>query len=399
MKLSFIPILSLLTLGLPFAHAQNSDCKVSFQPVPLAHYNQTRTVAGKINPDANLYVQITDQGQAIVWPLQGPGKAFAKINPDKTINQLYTNPYFSPGGNYLALDSTLQNTHTLQNGRLDIVNLVTGTMIRKPTFIFGGSKTSRFAFFPPSENIFAYVPNDGSEGRNIHIEDLASGKTLSTIHYPFCAIDALAFHPTDMKLAIKDICADAVRIYDAISGTLLQSLVSDFPLPDSYATSVKSLAFWANGTKLAAHSTEHEYAVTWDLASGKESFEVWWFDPLPISPSHDGESLIMADVFGNVNILRANVPNSVDVLTPFGYMDPACVAAFSIQDHLIALASGNAGMVVYKYLEPRPFCRGEVKDGAIQIVFDTDDSFYTLSSKFGLAKGTVPKTNPLLSKD
>jgi WD40 repeat protein len=384
---------SVFMLLFSFASISNGqNCVLIQEDFLPANYNSNISVAANLNEQASLFVQVTNEGKALIWRLHRPKEIPLTVSPDRSLGQYYVNPYFSWNSSYVALDSVLRNKALKTHGRIDILNILTGKIAHKlMSYIWGGQTISKFDFSPTNENLLAYVPDDGSEGKTILVLDLTSGKLVSKLNYGFCTIDALAFHPTQFQMAVKDICGNAVRIFNLDSGEILSTLIPSYALPDSYQTVNKGLLFWGNGTMLATHSTEAEAVLTWDLASQQPTFDTFWIDPLPMVASRDTQYLALADYFGDLNILNVVNPGTPFILTPFGTFNPVWSASFSTSDRYLVTSSGQGSLAIFDGRDFHPVCGGSLSDSDSmdQIVFEDDKNFLTLTGSYNLVKWTI----------
>jgi len=112
--------------------------------------------------------------------------------------------------------------------------------------------------FAPGGNLMASTPDHYA----IQIRDLKSKLLLHTLHSSFTgAVNSLAFAPDGRKLASGHYDG-AIRLWDAISGTLLQQMRTEGV--------VESLAFSPDGSLLASGSGYSDHTVRlWNADTGE----------------------------------------------------------------------------------------------------------------------------------
>jgi hypothetical protein len=333
-----------LLIGL--LHAPHVLARIGYRliqtPVTLGNYKPAQTQYAIISPQGNFFGQIDSLGNARIWSLQRPEFPYVELMADSAKGQIFIDISFSPDENHIIFDSSENNTGLATRGRIIVVSTANLQKQEFNTFIWGGTKKSKFAF--SSTKLLAYVP--AGAGNEIEIVDLVTKKQRKIIEHNFASIVSLSFDPTAKKIAIKDMTAKTIRIRDTDSGVLLKELDLQFPMPDDEFSPDQTLFYWGQGNMLAVNSNVNEFAVGFDAQTGKGQFPFMWFSPLAMFTSNDTKILAVADENFSLNIQKVNDP-MLYVIEPFGFFNFVVAGAFSPSDKLFAVGSVQGQVAVY----------------------------------------------------
>lgn len=355
-------------------------------PIALGYYDPTDSALARLSPDGSLFGQIDSLGNARIWALDNPSFPMLELFGDAPRGKIYININFSFDNKYIIFDGTTKNTGLATKG--EIVVLSTDNFIQQKfsSYLYGGTSRSRFAF--SHTGTLAYVPAENAH--QINIIDLRT-KNSKTILDGFCPISAVAIDPTAQKIAIKDVCAQAIRIRDIKTGTLLKRLDLDAPMPDDPFSPDQSVFYWGQGSMLAVNSDANTNACALDAHTGKGQFPFMWFSPLAMFQSNDTNTLAIADITWSLNIQKINDP-MLYIIQPFGFNNFVLSGAFSPDNKRFALGSSEGQVAVYD-ANLNYQCSGALSEDfqILQIVFVNQERFISVSSDNNLTRWDISK--------
>jgi WD40 repeat protein len=130
------------------------------------------------------------------------------------------------------------------------------------------------------------------ESAEIRLIDVASGKETRALALPGADYSRLTFSPDGQRLAGGGTCGEQVHValWDLASGKLLNRW--DWPAGRDPHSSVESLQFAPDGSRLAAAVFRQSTAYVWDLTTGQQISNVAHPSIYGLSFSPDGRTLV-----------------------------------------------------------------------------------------------------------
>jgi eukaryotic-like serine/threonine-protein kinase len=169
----------------------------------------------------------------------------------------------------------------------------------------------------------------GIVGGALHVLDAETGAVVWTAPVDQWSERELQYSPDGKRLASSNGRSGEVRIRDAASGKLLQTL-------RGHKDAVSCLAFSADGKRLATGGADTA-VKTWDLASGRELTAIHGHGGTvtSVSFSRDGKNLASADAKRSIRIWDANAEPGTH--TPAGAESGSFVAVPGHNGKLLAV--------------------------------------------------------------
>jgi WD40 repeat protein len=153
----------------------------------------------------------------------------------------------------------------------------------------GVRATGRVAASPDGRTL-AYETDSGA----IRLVDAQSGKERRSLALAGTEYSQLTFSPDSRRLAGGGTCGNQVHValWNVASGALLQRW--DWPTGRDPHSSVESLRFAPDGSRLAAAVFHQSAAYVWDLTTGRQTSEIAHPQIYGLSFSPDGQTLVTA---------------------------------------------------------------------------------------------------------
>lgn len=371
-------ILALFTMSHAFAvHKLKFELKET--PINLAHYDPRLTIDASVSADGQFFAQVSQAGPVFLYNLAHPNKVKTVVMPNEKIGEIFLSVAFSPTGRFVIIDSTLPNAALLEHGMLKILDTASGQIIAEfRTSIFAQDGHSTYAF-SPSDKYVALVLDNKSTGEIVSIFDLDTRKPRDLEIRFSCFIGALVFDTSENILAIKDICEGDINIWDIKKNQAITKISQTLDFSDIFYSPIPALTMWGNNNYLAEHSTMQNLMQVWDINTKENIFQTSWLDFLPILTSPDRKSLVIADVFGQINILQAQ-NTTILTATPFETFDMVGAASYNPQGNLLAVASVQGEVALLNNINYSTCGEADTADNSsvVQFAFNSQNSFITL---------------------
>jgi hypothetical protein len=188
-------------IGLEHIEMFTDQYSVISQPVLLPNYYLVDVNRLNISPQGNQIIRSNWGGNFSSYSVTGArgtqGRDFLRNEVD---GQYYIIPFFSPRGGYAALHSALGYNDFDTNGRMEILDVKTQSLVFSVDTTLRGFVGTNFTGmdwpttfdFSPNESLLAYTKT----GKDLVVYDLVQKKTLTTIalNEPYY-VTAIAFHP------------------------------------------------------------------------------------------------------------------------------------------------------------------------------------------------------------
>lgn len=351
-------------------------CTLHQTPIDLRSYDHYTGDSYTFSDDGRYFGQINKEGRALFWSLNDPSTLYEPVMPSSL--ETFKTVSFSPKGNLAFLDTTLPDPGFNIHGRVFIIRTSDFFPVwYVDTYPFGGVNLSKFAV-SDDEKYLAYVTYDATAGKTIKLRNLLNGQKIHTFTMTNCGAGALAFNAQGNQLAVKDVCRGDITIFDVESEKIVRHLVQRTPSETSIEPVSKTLIYWGNNKFLSDHSTLNRWMKIWNIENKTSAFDAPLYSFQPIITSRERQSVLVADAFGDINVLHASDTDTIYVDVPFFPFDLVASAAW---EEFLVVGSVEGEIAV---LDPKNFnvvTQVQLKDRASidAIAFEDDESFVALS--------------------
>jgi WD40 repeat protein len=281
----------------------------------------SRLVRFAFSPDAK-HLAATERDNAVrIYDIESGNRLWSHIVKLTNVYENYTSAIaFSPDGKLLAVCATDNLIYLINSSTGEEIARLTGhhwypwalaftsnskmlyssgwdgfirrwdVATRKQLALPAGVRATGVIAASSDGRTLAYEIDSGA----IRLKDIRSGKERLTLALPATEYSQLAFSPDGAHLAGGGSCGNQVHValWDISSGKLLHRW--DWPKGRDPHSTVESLRFAPDGSRLAAAVFRLSTAYVWDLKTGRQSSQIAHPQVYGLSFSPDGRTLLTA---------------------------------------------------------------------------------------------------------